>query len=138
MAKERCMRRLLGCQVVWSLGVLIASPLPMAGATEITPVPDLSGFWGRNSFAYEQPDAGPGPVENGQRLPSGQRDRTTLVGDLSNPILTPRAAEIVRRFGEISRSGEGFPDPNNQCWPEGPPYIYRVLETEIVQQRDQI
>ncbi len=112
--------------------------MPLAQATDIRPIPDLSGFWGRNSFAYEQPGAGFGPVENGQRLPSGQRDRTTLVGDISNPILTPRAAEIVKRFGDISRSGVGFPDPNNQCRPEGPPYIFRVLETQIVQQRDQI
>jgi len=61
-----------------------------------------------------------------------------LVGDTTNPILTPETAQIVKRFGEISRSGIGFPDPNNQCWPEGPPYIFRVLETQIVQQRDQI
>ena len=130
--------RISACRIVWSLAVLIAAPMPMARATDITPVPDLSGFWGRNSFAYEQPEAGLGPIENGQRLPSGQRDRTTLVGDVSNPILTPRAAEIVKRFGAISHSGVGFPDPNNQCWPEGPPYIFRVLETQIVQQRDQI
>lgn len=132
------MRRLSGRRIAWPLAMLIAGPIPVARAAEHAPIPDLSGFWGRNSFAYEQPDAGFGPVENGQRLPSGQRDRTTLVGDVRNPILTPRAAEIVTRFGEISRSGVGFPDPNNQCWPEGPPYIFRVLETQIVQQRDQI
>jgi hypothetical protein len=37
------------------------------------------------------------------------------VGDHNNPILKPEAAEIVKRFGEISRRGIGFPDPNNQC-----------------------
>ena len=101
-------------------------------------VPDLSGMWGRNSFAYESQSAGLGPVENASRLPSGARDRTMLVGDDTNPILTSGAAQIVRRFGEISRSGVGFPDPNNQCWPEGPPYIFRVLVTQIAQQRDEI
>jgi len=101
-------------------------------------VPDLSGYWARNSLAYETPSAGPGPVENASRLPSGARNRTMLVGDVTNPILTPKAAEIVKQFGEISRAGQGFPDPNNQCWPEGPPYIFRVLETQVLQQDDQI
>ena len=101
-------------------------------------VPDFSGMWGRNSFAYEQPSAGLGPVENISRLPSGIRDRTTLVGDTTNPILTPEAARAVQRFGEMSRRGIGAPDPNNQCWPEGPPYIYRVLVNQIIQSRDEI
>lgn len=79
-------------------------------------MPDLSGRWARNSFAYETPSVGLGPVENASRLPSGERDRTMLVGDYTNPILTPDTAQIVKRFGEITRSGIGFPDPNNQCW----------------------
>jgi hypothetical protein len=102
------------------------------------PIPDLTGLWARNSFAYETPIAGLGPVENASRLPSGARDRTTLIGDTANPILTADTAQIVKQFGEMSRRGMGFPDPNNQCWPEGPPYIFRVLETQIVQQRHQI
>jgi hypothetical protein len=123
------------------LAVFIAVPAltdPMRAAETDAAIPDLSGLWARNSFAYETPGAGPGPVENASRLPSGARDRTMLAGDSSNPILTPNAAQVVKRFGEISRSGIGFPDPNNQCWPEGPPYIFRVLETQLLQQRDQI
>jgi hypothetical protein len=77
-------------------------------------------------------------VENITRLPSGARDRTMLVGDDANPILKAAAAEAVRRFGAISRSGRGVPDPNNQCWPEGPPYVYRVLETQIIQRPKEI
>jgi hypothetical protein len=118
--------------------LLIATTLTDSARTMESRVPDLSGRWARNSFAYETPSAGLGPVENASRLPSGGRDRTTLVGDYANPILNPNAAQIVKRFGEVSRSGKGFPDPNNQCWPEGPPYIFRVLETQIVQERDQI
>src|SRR5579863_6001313 len=38
-------------------------------AEEPNPVPDFSGMWGRNSFAYESPETGLGPVENVQRLP---------------------------------------------------------------------
>src|SRR5450755_1786906 len=134
-------RNIWGSAVARCFGVLIgASALtgPARAGENTLRTPDLSGMWARNSFAYETPSAGLGPVENASRLPSGARDRTTLVGDDTNPILTPGAAQIVKRFGEISRSGIGFPDPNNQCWPEGPPYIFRVLETQIVQQRDQI
>lgn len=109
-----------------------------ASAGEVRAVPDFSGMWGRNSFAYENPAAGLGPVENVQHLPSGARDTTTLVGDISNPILKPETASVVRKFGEISKSGIGFPDPNNQCWPEGPPYIFRVLETQILQKPEEI
>src|SRR5262245_3054970 len=113
----------------------------LASATrgeESDSIPDLSGYWARNSLAYETPSSGPGPVENASRLASGARDRTTLVGDATNPILTPKAADIVRRFGAISRAGKSFPDPNNQCWPEGPPYIFRVLETQLLQQAHKI
>jgi hypothetical protein len=119
---------------------LIATKLTSAAlaAENAALIPDLAGPWARNSFAYENPSSGLGPVENVSRLPSGIRDRTTLVGDTANPILTPRAAEAVRRFGEISSSGAGFPDPNNQCWPEGPPYVFRVLETQLLQQPDKI
>ena len=35
-----------------------------------------------------------------------------LVGDYTNPILKPAAAEIVKKRGEISQSGLAFPDPD--------------------------
>ena len=111
---------------------------PAFAAPSDAPIPDLSGYWGRNSLAYESPTAGLGPVENAARRPDGARDRTTLIGDTANPILTPRAAEIVKQFGEISRHGIGFPDPQNQCWPQSPPFILRQPATQIVQTRDQI
>ena len=129
-------RRFAHCVVV-----LLAAPVLMGASDDERSkpaIPDFTGAWARNSFAYETPSSGLGPVENITRLPSGARDRTMLVGDDANPILKPEAAEAVRRFGAISRSGKGVPDPNNQCWPEGPPYVYRVLETHIIQRRDEI
>src|SRR5262245_55779561 len=103
--------------------VAVVLPLSLASnairGEENDRVHDLSGEVARNSLSYETPSAGPGPGENASRLPSGARNRTMLVGDVTNPILTPKAAEIVKSFGEISRAGQGFPDPNNQCWPEG-------------------
>lgn len=108
------------------------------GTEGIAAIPDLSGFWGRNSLAYEQPAEGLGPIENIQRLPSGARDRTTLVGDYDNPILKPETAKIVKRFGEMSRGGKGYPDPQTQCWPQSPPFILRAPATQIIQTQNQI
>jgi hypothetical protein len=135
---SRCVRRNPVARILDVLIAVVALMGPAWASESRTSIPDLSGLWARNSFAYETPSAGLGPVENASRLPSGGRDRTMLVGDVTNPILTPHAAQIVQRFGEISKSGIGFPDPNNQCWPEGPPYIFRVLETQIVQDPNQI
>src|SRR5262245_17468875 len=116
------MARRCSLRVVRAVAVLL--PLSLAShatrGEENERVPDLSGYWARNSLSYETPSTGPGPVENASRLPSGARNRTMLVGDVTNPILTPKAAEIVKHFGEFARAGQGFPDPNNQCWPEGP------------------
>jgi len=60
------------------------------------------------------------------------------VGDYTNPILTPQAAEIVKKHGEMSLAGRGYPTPSNQCWPEGIPYIFWNIGIEILQQPDKI
>lgn len=119
-------------------GAMIATlALPAAAALSGNPVPDFSGLWGRNSFDYERPSSGPGPVLNTSRLPAGDNFNRS-VGDYTNAILKPHAAESVRRFGENVARGEVPADPHNQCWPEAPPYILRNLETQIVQQPKQI
>jgi hypothetical protein len=46
------------------------------------------------------------------------------VGDHSNPILKPQAAEIVRKHGETELSGVVLRTPRSQCWPGGVPYIF--------------
>jgi hypothetical protein len=103
-------------------------------------VPDFSGIW---AYAYwpgfEPPASGPGPVVNklrrrqaldpdGRPLPAANAplagNPNRLVGDYSNPILKPHAAEVVRKHGEIELNG-GAPTPSNQCWPEPVPYIFR-------------
>ena len=119
---------------------IVATPLATSATGEENrgAVPDLTGYWGRNSLAYETPASGLGPIENIQRLPSGARDRTTLVGDYNNPILKPEAAEIVKRFGAISISGRSYPDPQTQCWPQSPPFILRAPATQIIQTPSQI
>jgi hypothetical protein len=60
--------------------------VPERAAESGTAIPDLSGPLARNSFAYETPDAGRGPVENASR-PAVQRARSH---DLARRISSPR------------------------------------------------
>src|SRR3984885_13640438 len=100
---------------------------PSQGAASI---PDFSGVWG-NPYLYgiEPPLSGPGPVVNkmrqkqlrdvdGRPLPPANAplvsEARQLVGDYSNPILNPEAAEIVKKRGEMALSGVGFPSQRNQ------------------------
>ena len=99
-------------------------------------VPDFSGLWGRSSIPYERPDSGVGPLDR-LRLPSEARARNPQVGDYTNPILTANTAETVKQFGQRAQT-VGVQDAETECWPESPPYIFRVQETQIIQQRDRV
>jgi hypothetical protein len=61
-----------------------------------------------------------------------------LVGDYTSPILKPWAAEVVKKYGEISLAGVTFPSPANQCWPEPVPYIYKNFGMQMLQQPHQV
>jgi len=106
--------------------------------------PDFSGTWQHPSFPwFEPPATGQGPITNLSRwaiqttdgaggspgLPpttsGGISDYDQLVGDYKNPILQPWAAEIVKKFGELSRAGITYPNPSNQCWPYPMPFTYK-------------
>jgi hypothetical protein len=124
------------------LGLLVCAavlPAAFAAAAGADDVPDFSGRWGRNAFNFEPLPGQPLPVDNIKRTPTGQQDNNQLVGDDKNPILKPHAAEIVRQKGEISRSGNAFPDPSNQCYPYQPPFALSMqLGLVILQEKDQI
>jgi hypothetical protein len=112
----------------------------MQGAASI---PDLGGMWSHSSFpGFEPPASGPGPVVNKSRMRGGpQNGRSNiwqLVGDYMNPILKPRAAEVVKKHGEISLNGMTYPSPSNQCWPAGVPYIFWNNGIQLLQQPDKI
>ena len=114
---------------------LLISPSVAAG---LQPAPDLSGMWGRSSVDFESPPAGPGPVTNTNLRPDGRRNSDRRVGDFNNPILKPFAAQAVKRSGEISLTGETFPNPQNQCRPQPTPYVLWQLEMELLQQKDEV
>src|SRR5271169_5219062 len=62
--------------------------------------PDFSGIWGHPYITggLEPPLVGPGPVTNRSRR-NGVSNVYQYVGDYSNPILKPQAAEVVKKHG---------------------------------------
>ena len=105
----------------------------------IASIPDFSGIWAHVSLpALEPPLSGPGPVVNKSRLPNGVGNLSQLVGDYTNPILQPWAADVVKRHGEISLSGVPYPTPVNQCWPSGVPFIFSYIGMQMLHQTHQI
>ena len=84
-------------------------------------IPDFHGIWGRVSFpGFAPPVTGPGPVINKKH---GTSSLYGYVGDYTNPILKPQAAEAVKKHGEVEQSGALALNARNQCWPQGVPFI---------------
>jgi hypothetical protein len=117
---------------------------PAAGASyggthSAASVPDFSGIWSHPYLTgFEIPFSGPGPVLNTQRQRNGVANFQMLVGDYNNRILQPWAAEVVKKHGEISLAGKGYPTPSNQCWPGGVPYVFWDFLMQMWQQGDRI
>jgi hypothetical protein len=130
---------------------------PASSETRIAaPIPDFSRIWTHPAFPwFEPPASGPGPITNMSRWPEqrpaglsgsvalppsevGISNYDQLVGDHKSPILKPWAAEVVKRFGEISLAGITFPNPSNQCWPSPMPFIYKLGTITMIQQPDRI
>jgi hypothetical protein len=123
---------------------LMAAVAPTAsGAQSGESIPDVSGVWLHPSIpGFEPLSSGPTSVVNKSRLRSGPQAGTgnvnMLVGDYTNPILKPEAAEVVKKHGEIQLSGVGYPDPRNQCTPQGVPYVFTSGGIQVLQQPDKI
>jgi hypothetical protein len=131
----------------WLLGAALAVTAPLLGATAASAanppkaqptIPDFSGIWTHRSLpGFEPPASGPGPVTNRSRL-DGVSNYGQLVGDYTNPILKPWAAQVVKKFGQMSLAGVTYPNPANQCWPEPVPFIYKNFVVQMIQQPNQI
>jgi hypothetical protein len=114
-----------------------AGPAPGSAPT-MASIPDFSGVWRHSSLPWFAPPAsGAGPVTNRSRR-DGVSNYNQLVGDYTNPILQPWAAQIVKAFGEISLAGATYPNPANQCWPEPVPFIFKNNGMQILQQPHQV
>src|SRR5579872_2429361 len=136
------------------LSVILAASA-MLPAKAQTAVPDFSGTWQHPVFPwFEPPASGPGPITNLSRwtqspansdgaeaLPPGVpgvSDYDQLVGDYKNPILQPWAAEVVKRFGEMSKAGITYGNASNQCWPFPMPFLFKEANIQMLQQPDRI
>src|SRR5579864_936759 len=110
----------------------------VSGTQSTVSIPDFSGIWGHPYWpGFEPPASGPGPVTNRSRLRQGVGNPQQLVGDYTNPILKPAAAEVVKKQGEQELSG-GAPTTYNQCWPQGVPFIFFNYGMQMLQQLHQI
>jgi hypothetical protein len=140
--------------VTSAAAALFSSPAFTQQPSGTASIPDFSGIWGHSSIpGFEPPASGPGPVTNRSRRrqsiagvvplmpdPNGAfvANNLQLVGDYTNPILKPQAAEVVKKHGEISLRGIGYPTPRNQCWPGGVPFIFSSTGVQLLQQPDKI
>ncbi len=115
------------------LGAAAMAAWPGWGAEKAAAQPDFSGLWARMTFGLEPPASGAGPIANLMHRADGASDGGKLVGDYMNPVLKPNAAERLRQLGEISKTGNAFPDPSNQCAPQQPPYVLHQQEIQLLQ-----
>jgi hypothetical protein len=93
-----------------ALGQTVAPTVGPASTQGATYIPDFSGRWSHPYWpGFEPPASGPGPVTNRLRLREGPQKGVSnpnqLVGDYTNPILKPQAAEQVK----IRRFAPGVP-----------------------------
>jgi len=120
----------------------LAAATPALGQTAAPAAPDaipqLSGVWAHPGLGFGPQLSGPGPVRNKSRLPSGQSNFDQVVGDYTNPILKPEAAEVVKKMGELSLAGRVFPDPDNQCLQNPLPYIFWNFNLRLLQLPDRV
>jgi hypothetical protein len=108
------------------------------GPYNAAPVPNFSGMWAHMTWPdFEPPPAGPGPVTNRSRI-NGVSNAYQLIGDYTNPMLMPHAAEVVKQHGEISLTGVPYPTPSNQCWPGGVPFVLYNIGMQMLQEPDKV
>jgi hypothetical protein len=141
---------------VLTLSAAVFAQEPSQGTASI---PDFSGIWGHLVFPdVEPPLSGAGPVRNLSRVsieaaptlapyngaatagasPNGVSNVSELVGDFTNPILKPEAAEVVKQHGVVSKQNLPYPTPANQCWPGGVPFVFWNIGMQMLQQKDKV
>lgn len=137
------------------LAVAAATPaLGQDTAQSAASIPDFSRMWA-NSLGpgFSPPASGPGPVLNkarqraavdiyGRPLSATNAPIVSAggrrVGDYTNPILQPWAAEVVKKHAELELTAGPAPNPINQCRPSGVPFILYNLGMEMLQQPNSI
>jgi hypothetical protein len=108
------------------------------GSESAEEIPDFSGIWVHALPGFEPLSSGPTALVNRSRRENGTGDILKLAGDYTNPILKPEAAEVVKKHGELGLNGIGDPNPRNQCWPIGVPFVFTNGPTQLLQQPDRV
>src|SRR5215471_12385478 len=112
---------------------------PAGSGEEAAPsIPDFSGIWLHTLPGFEPLPSGPTALVNRSRRANGTGDILKLTGDYTNPILKPVAAEVVKRHAELGLKGIGDPNPRNQCWPGGVPFVFTNGPTQLLQQPNKV
>jgi hypothetical protein len=129
--------------IVAVLAGAAASAISSTGATAAAPpsLPDFSyTLWNRALGPYEKPPSGPGPVQNPPDVPFVFRNnRSNYIGDTSNPILQPWAADRVRATTQRELDGHEAGTAQQTCRPSGLPGIFQLNDTvQIVQGADEV
>lgn len=131
---QRWLIGLVGCVALCS-----SSGAQSGGVLAPDPPQGFAGLWSHPYLTgMEPPASGPGPVLNLTRRPDGRANFQRLVGNWRNPILKPEAAQVVKRFGDMSLNGTGYETPSNQCWPGGVPYVFWDFLLEFVPSKDHV
>ncbi len=130
----------LAAVVTPAFGQAAAPTVGSAGSGEesAAAIPDFSGLWVHGLPGFEPLPSGPTALVNRARRPNGTGDILKLAGDYTNPILKAAAAEVVKRHGELGLNGIGDPNPRNQCWPAGVPFVFTNGPTQLLQQPDKV
>jgi hypothetical protein len=136
-------RTALLCGVVFIASLAAAAP---QSQKEPTAIPDLSSpdfGWEVSSGLNFLPAPGKLPPIRRTAFEKGGEQ----MGDADNPNLTPWAAERMRAFGDLVRSGHRAFSAQSRCWPGGVPgqlifqanpiyFIQNPSEVLIIWERD--
>ncbi len=124
-------------------GALSLSFLPPARAAEVAQtIPDFSGYWARPEAGPERifysPESGAGPVSFAADAGEMRRG-IPMMGDHTNPVLLPQAAQAVKAQADHFRAG-GFAWPAwSLCMHPGIPLALNMAEpVQFLQSNDQI
>jgi len=125
-----------------AIATLMAAAGEAVAQQGLTP-PNFSGLWSHPYLpGFEPPASGPGPVTNRSRLRGGPQagvsSTSEFVGDYTNPILQPWAAEVLKKRGEVEIGGGLSPTQYNQCWLQGVPFSFFNFGMQMLQTPDKI